>query len=217
MQKVISRNQKYYINIAKKYIEKINFYDIEKMMIDNVIEFGSDKDKTIYLTSITAIAPILISYVMYILKDAQKRKLNQLYFLSRDGYVLCKIAKILCAKYQIKIECRYLYVSRLVLRSPLYYIDKNEAIKYLCEFSYKVTPKIILERAGIKESNCEKILHQVNEIDINRILSKHELESFGQKLMNNKIFNEEAYMYSKSKFELIRDYFVQEGIASNKY
>lgn len=216
MQKVISSNQKYYINVAKKYREQINFYDIEQSMIEDAAELNSDKDKTICLTSITVIAPILISYVIYILRDAEKRKLKKLYFLSRDGYILCRIAKILCDEYKIKIECRYLYVSRLVLRLPLYYIDKNEAIKYLCEFSYKATPKIILERAGIDESNYETILYEINECDINRILSREELEAFGQKLINNKAFDEEAYAYSKAKFELISEYFIQEGIASDE-
>ena len=72
MQKVISSNQKYYINVAKKYREQINFYDIEQSMIEDAAELNSDKDKTICLTSITVIAPILISYVIYILRDAEK-------------------------------------------------------------------------------------------------------------------------------------------------
>ena len=157
MQKNVSENQKYYQKIAKKYRNKINFLKVQDYMRKNIDENYSEINKTIYFTSIMVIGPILLSYVVYILRDAEKRKVRKLYFLSRDGYILCKIAKILCVSYKLPIECEYLYVSRLALRAPLYYINKTEAIKYLCESSYKVTPNIILKRAGITEEK-ERII-----------------------------------------------------------
>ena len=216
MQKNVSENQKYYQQIAKKYRNKINFLKVQDYMRKNIDENYSEINKTIYFTSIMVIGPILLSYVVYILRDAEKRKVRKLYFLSRDGYILCKIAKILCVSYKLPIECEYLYVSRLALRAPLYYINKTEAIKYLCESSYKVTPNIILKRAGITEEKERIILNQINYKTENEILNEDEIHEFVQKLIENDIFDKEAYNYSKAKFNCISKYFKQEGLDSEK-
>lgn len=216
MQKNVSENQKYYYKIAKKYRNKINFLKVQEYMTKNIDEKYSEINKTIYVTSIMAIGPILLSYTIHILRDAEKRKVKRLYFLSRDGYILFKIAKILCLKYKISIECKYLYVSRLTLRSPLYYINKNEAIKYLCEKSYKVTPNIILKRAGISEEKERIILNQINYKNQDKILSENEIKEFVQQLIDNDTFDKELYNYSKFKFNCISKYFKQEGLDSEK-
>ena len=57
-------------------------------------------------------APMLVSYVHWLLVDARKRGLKRLYFLSRDGQILLEIAKRLEQKLRTDIELRYLYASR---------------------------------------------------------------------------------------------------------
>lgn len=216
MQKNISKNQKYYYKVAKKYMNKINFFETQDYMKKNINENYLGINSTIYFTSTMVTAPILISYVIYILRDAEKNKIEKLYFLSRDGYILCKIAKIICKKYKLSIQCEYLYVSRLALRAPLYYIDKNEAIRYFCENSYKVTPRVILKRAGINEEKEKIILNQINYRIQDRILNENETKEFVQKLIKNPMFDKEAYNYSKFKFNRISKYFKQEGLDSEK-
>jgi FMN phosphatase YigB (HAD superfamily) len=57
-------------------------------------------------------APVLVAYVMWILKRAQALSLQRLVFLARDGQVLCDIAQRMVAALGLSIEIRYLYVSR---------------------------------------------------------------------------------------------------------
>ncbi|HEY8903035.1 MAG TPA: hypothetical protein VIM48_04960, partial [Chthoniobacterales bacterium] len=59
-----------------------------------------------------AVGPILLSYVHWVLQKAASIGLSRLYFLSRDGEILCKIASILCEEWGYDVECRYLYGSR---------------------------------------------------------------------------------------------------------
>jgi hypothetical protein len=57
-------------------------------------------------------APVLVSYVAWILHDAAARGLGRVYFLARDGQVLYEIARALAPRLAPGIACRYLYASR---------------------------------------------------------------------------------------------------------
>ena len=58
-------------------------------------------------------APMLVGYVLWILRRAQQEGLRRLYFVSREGQVLLDIARQLAGKLSsFDIELRYLYGSR---------------------------------------------------------------------------------------------------------
>ena len=58
------------------------------------------------------VAPTLIGFVLWLLLTAEARGLKRLYFLSRDGQVLLRVAEILSRRLGLGVECRYLYASR---------------------------------------------------------------------------------------------------------
>jgi len=58
------------------------------------------------------VAPTYIPYVKWVLDEAEKKGIDRLYFLSRDGYILMKIAE----KIPHRVELRYLFVSRKSLK-----------------------------------------------------------------------------------------------------
>ncbi|MDR3164350.1 MAG: hypothetical protein LBU13_02130, partial [Synergistaceae bacterium] len=88
---------------------------------------GIDRDKTI--TSVTAgmAMPILTAFVLWILKESSHRKIERLYFVSRDGEVLLDIAKKLSALSDefSGIELKYLYGSRHAWYPPLIRTKEN--------------------------------------------------------------------------------------------
>lgn len=63
------------------------------------------------------VAPIWTAYVLDILQKAMREKMERLYFLARDGYILLWIAKQLQEE-NSKLELRYLYVSRKSMYLP---------------------------------------------------------------------------------------------------
>ena len=75
-------------------------------------------------------APICFGYINWILYNSVKKGINKLYFISRDGYILEKTAKILIEKYGLDIQTRYIYGSRIAWKSTntdllKEYIDQN--------------------------------------------------------------------------------------------
>jgi hypothetical protein len=58
-------------------------------------------------------APTLIGFVLWVLRQAQQRRLQRLRFLSRDGQILYELAKRLAPHRDIDIDLEYVYSSRL--------------------------------------------------------------------------------------------------------
>lgn len=63
------------------------------------------------------IAPLFVSYVYSLLRDAQKKKIEHIYFLARDSNVFFEIAKVLEQDFP-NISLHYLCVSRNSLYLP---------------------------------------------------------------------------------------------------
>ena len=67
---------------------------------------------------------LLVPYVFWIINDAQRKNINNLYFISRDGYILKKIADVIIDKMGMKIGTKYIYGSRKAWRMPSKVYDK---------------------------------------------------------------------------------------------
>lgn len=63
------------------------------------------------------IAPLYVSYISYLLKDAKTKGIKNLFFLARDGYIYYNIAQILLKDYP-NIHVHYIYASRKALYLP---------------------------------------------------------------------------------------------------
>ena len=61
---------------------------------------------------------LMTDYVWWILQEAEKAGIKTLYFLARDGWLLREIALAICEHYSLDIKCKYLYFSRISLRTP---------------------------------------------------------------------------------------------------
>jgi hypothetical protein len=72
----------------------------------------SAHDQSIVSVAAAVAAPVLIAYVLWVLQRAKKLSLKRLYFVSRDGYLLMRIAERLKDRVAMNCELRYLYGSR---------------------------------------------------------------------------------------------------------
>lgn len=69
----------------------------------------------------------LVPYIMWVIDDAQKRNLDTLYFISRDGYHLKRIADVVLSKLGINIKAKYIYGSRKAWRIPSFIREFDES------------------------------------------------------------------------------------------
>lgn len=214
----MGKDKKQYIKYLKKMNQYCNFYDPAKKMLSNWDnKMHGSKNYTIFKTTVTATLPILTSYIIWVLKNAEKMNIKTLYFLARDGQVMYKIAKELCDAYNIKIVCKYLYCSRYSLRKPLYYADKNEAIKRLCTYSMEISPERIMNKLELTKEEKDLIFSDIDISveDHNKILTIRGLEIIKDKLESSQVFEKIALKKSQFEYKNLIQYFQQEGLFEN--
>ncbi len=159
------------------------------------------------------VAPAYIPYVHFIIEEARKRGIKSLYFLSRDSYILQKIAEQLPHE---GIELRYLFVSRKALLLP--YLQNASAEKFLA----------VQDKGTIKGKNVEDLSQSLGtsveelkekfgiEFNFVKITTKKQEEVFLQAIFGT----ESKYLptlniRATEKRELLNDYFKQENVFGN--
>lgn len=164
------------------------------------------------------LSPFLLLFTIWVLKAAKKDGITRLYFLARDGYPAYKLACKLCEKYEIGIECKYLYCSRYSLRVPMYSENIEEMLGYICRSGIDVTIHKVLKRAGLQESEIT-ILKQreLYAMNFEETLSYSQLNELKNVLRANTAFVEMVVTNSRKQWTSLRDYFVQEGLTDDQH
>ena len=174
------------------------------------IHLGNDAYTTI---AADFVAPAYIPYVHFVLKTAKERGIKTLYFLSRDSYILQKIAEQLPHE---GIELRYLFVSRKALLLP--YLHNATADKFLA-----VQDKRTIRGKAVKEltlslgTSIEELKDEFGiGFDFNRIATKEQEQKFLDAIFGNAskylpALNERT----KEQRTLLNGYFTQEKVFCN--
>ncbi len=173
----------------------------------------------IYQLSQKYTAPIIYYYVKWIIQKAVSSKIKTLYFLARDGYVLCKVAQMICEQEGIAIECRYLYCSRNALRFPSYYFIGDEAYHLIFLPGLHVNIRDLFKRIGL--ISCEIQDQIMKEIGFDKIrasveLSAPETEELSKSLRHNFVFCSTMRKNSEARFAETIAYFRQEHMFEQK-
>lgn len=173
------------------------------------------KQTNIYTLSKNKIAPVLYAYVTWIIDEAQKRDIRTLYFLARDGYVLREIAVRICEQRHIPLECRYLYCSRISLRTPTYHFLGGEAARLIFAPGYHVSLRSIFDRVCLPDDLQSAVLSESGiplSTDLHAELTDGELAVYQAKLMHSHLFTEHVCSYSKKSYALTLSYFHQKNL-----
>jgi len=109
----------------------------------------NDHLRTVRDVAASVAAPLLTSYVMWVLRRAAAAGIRRLYFVSRDGQILLTIASQLAPRIAPDCELRYLYGSRHAWHLPgLMEINENEQA-WMFEPSEFVSVRSQLDRVGL--------------------------------------------------------------------
>lgn len=116
-------------------------------------------------------APWLCALAARMVHSAESQGLNRLYFLSRDGEILLRVAKSIAAP---SIDCRYLYSSRRAWCFAAMLADDQASRRWLETFS--VSPRGILGSLEFTPTETDAILNELKLTDIEsrrRAVSSH--------------------------------------------
>lgn len=160
------------------------------------------------------IAPAYISYTHWVLEKSKKEKITTLYFLSRDSYILQKIAEELPHE---KIGLKYLFVSRKSLLLP--YMSNASAKKFLAvQDKQTIIGKSVDELLKSLATDKEELTGNYGtNFGYNKIHNKRDEQDFLEKIFGKtSSYLAELNRRAATKRRVLVKYFGQEGLLSDK-
>jgi len=94
-----------------------NFYTELSIGISRYLRSLNNKNLS-YILGCSFAAPILFTYVFWVLEQAERENKEHLYFVARDGFVLKIIADEIIKQTKKNIKTHYFYSSRIANRIP---------------------------------------------------------------------------------------------------
>lgn len=159
-------------------------------------------------------SPAILAYAVSMVRDAAARGVRRIYFLARDGYTLKRAAEQVCAVCGISLECRYLYCSRLSLRTAEYFLDEDASMKRLQNGCARLTENTLFSRIQLNGEERAAVLADISREGSDAVLTRSEAVELCRKLRESVVFDSIMDIKSKKAFERTMDYFNAEGLFS---
>ena len=176
--------------------------------------YGQASSEAEKLTS-GVFAPVAVMYTLWILSRAEEMGIKRLYFLARDGYTMYHTALALCERFGIDIECSYFYCSRCALRMAAYRFFDDSAFDKLFLYSYRVSPYIMLKRAGFNKTERQSVYRSIGfEGDEKELMNRAVFHSFREKVRSDEVFRDILMEKSDSAYESFEAYAKQEKLGA---
>jgi len=193
----------------KKNEENSNFQTLIGISkyIRNNLKVLKNREKYDFGASFSA--PILYSYVTYILNNALTKGFKTIYFVARDGYIPKLIADIIIKNKNLPIKTKYIYGSRLAWRvmSDDNYDKMVEILFKEYSDTSKLNIKLIAYRLEMGEDTLLKYLPLKSA---NTYINPKKAEEIKKIFLENELIKEEIIKQSDKKRELLIKYLKQE-------
>jgi len=159
----------------------------------NLPQIHSEK----YIFGASFAAPLLYSYVNFIINQAKIRNFKKLYFIARDGFVPKIIADVIIKNKNLDIETKYIYGSRLAWRVPTEE-NYNSLIEiFFDEYKDKLSVDFLSYRLGIDNNLLKKY-------------KKNYIKKLKDILLNDNGIRHQIIKQNSQKVDLLKKYLSQE-------
>ncbi|MBR0398814.1 MAG: CDP-glycerol glycerophosphotransferase family protein [Eubacterium sp.] len=128
------------------------------------LQYTSPKEQLV----LSFISLCMVPYIDWVLNDAVRRGYQILYFVSRDGHHLKRIADVIIAKRNLPLETKYIYASRRTWRIPSFIteIDPSFWLSY-GNFNAVQSAEKLLKAMDIDQSTFDELFSEVDLEQIN--------------------------------------------------
>ncbi|MBE6849835.1 MAG: hypothetical protein E7502_08065 [Ruminococcus sp.] len=196
--------------MMQKYASALNGYAPFAQTVKTLLPQAASVHERV---TVQVTAPVLLAYVLHVLRTAKEKGIQRLYFLSRDGYIMLEMAKELAKHMPDLPELRYLYCSRASLRLPSYHrIPEPERLDLLLHRGTNLTINHILDRASLSPEQYHAVLAELGEQNPRAPLSENDYVGVCEKLRNSVIFRDAVLQNSRESYDAILAYLQQEGL-----
>lgn len=154
---------------------------------------------------------LFVPYVNWAIKESMSRGIKCLYFISRDGHHLKRIADALIEVKGYDIKTKYIYGSRKAWRIPSFVHEIDD--EFFSEFGNFANIKQfskLLEAMDISEEKFIEIFPELEYLKDSRKISKGLLKQIRLKLADSKLYKEYILETAAEERKLVSAYLRQE-------
>ena len=215
-------NQPDKFKISVRRVEKPEFNDIQESIVEKVGTYDAFKvaalqarmidrnywDKDDFVVSFVSLC--FVPYIDWVLRDAERRGYETLYFVSRDGYHLKRIADEIISSRGLNFKTKYIYGSRRLWRIPSYIDEIDPGFwEAYGNFNDVQSKDKLLKAMDISEEKFSEIFPYIDPETIN-YLDKEEMNSLVDIFRNSADYR--SYLLNKAaeEREIVDAYFEQE-------
>lgn len=185
----------------EKYILKKSNYNFNYQIVYGISRLLRKGNNNKYQFGCSFSGPLLYDYVKWVISQCQNIGIKNLYFVSRDGFILKNIADIIIKKQNLDLKTNYFYSSRKACRIIT---NKNYTRFINFIFDESSISSVLLNIYNILNISEEKILEYINpKVLTNKNLLKKEL-------LNNINLKNIIIENNKIKIHIFSEYLKQE-------
>ena len=176
------------------------------------LSHSSKDNETLSDITANSIAPIIVSFVAWVLQSATSKDLKKLYFIARDGQIFLKVAKEIASNFR-SVQLNYLYGSRQAWFLPSLFKFNKETLSFVMLPHQSKTVINCLKRLDIQPSEIEDVLslYKFEKEDLKKEFSTDEIKQFWKVLLHPKVIKLIENKASAQR-ENVLAYFAQEGL-----
>ncbi|MCR4594587.1 MAG: CDP-glycerol glycerophosphotransferase family protein [Clostridiales bacterium] len=200
--------------LEKSIAESIGSYDIFKIM---ALQARMKKEYSFKSADfvIDFVAPIFVSYIDWAIQDAISKGFETLYFVSRDGHHLKRIADEIIKNKQYKLKTKYIYASRRVWRIPSYIdaVDDEFFANYGGNFNDIHNKEKFLRAACFNDENDFREIFpyiDLDTIDFDDWTDGQPAKQLAAILSSSSQYRNYLLSYAKEQRKIVCDYLAQE-------
>ena len=161
---------------------------------------------------------VFVPYVEWAVKDAEKRGIDTLYFISRDGHHLKRIADKFIEKTGSPVKTKYIYGSRKVWRIPSFINEFDES--FFLPFGNVESAtnfKKLLQALCIDYETFVKIFPNLSYLKDIKSFSKQLRKTIISVISASSEYKQYLLDFAKEKRSIIDEYFKQEMNFNEKF
>ena len=174
---------------------------------------SSERERALWEVGAGVAGPILSCYVIWLLRIAQRQGIRRLYFVSRDGFLLLRIAERLAPVLYPSVELRYLYGSRQAWHMPAIEAFSSEHLEWLLDPAKGMTIRDILGRVSLVPEDVQEELEAngLPSSDWDLPLNSGQRNRLCSVFLQSKI-KDRIEANSANHVKIVQDYLRQEGL-----
>ena len=210
------------LGIRTRLVYKPEFNDVQQQMVDKLQTYDSylvaAMQTRLYQDAVNAkdefvasyIALCMVPYVDWALRDSMRRGYETIYFISRDGHPLKRIADAIIETRKLPLKTKYIYASRRAWRTPSFIDKVDEAFWQPYGNFADISSKEKLFRAmELDEDKFKELFPSINPDTID-FLNKAEFANLLEIFAASKPYNDYLLDLAKEQRVLSGGYLKQE-------